>query len=757
MSFGPKSLINLGRIAVLLLCVAVNQVGAEGLLRPAGLEPEIAFWRSIFAEISTSQAAIHDARHLSVVYEIVDLPPQASAAARKRVAKAARKRYEKILAVLASGRRSGLTSEQRRVLQLWPDDVSNAELRRATKRIRFQNGMSDRYRAGLERSGQWRDYIRAQLDEHGVPAGLAALPHVESSFNPTARSHVGAAGMWQFTRGTGRRFMQVDHVVDGRRDPFMSSEAAAKLLAYNYSIVKVWPLAITGYNHGIAGMRRAVRTLGTTDIETIVRHYKGRAFGFASRNFYVAFLAALEVERDAERYFGEVTRLAPRPDLLVVTPAYIPAAELATAFGITTEILKAYNPALMPTVWSGAKHVPRGFPLRLPINNGRDTSPLRLASIPERARYAEQTRDVSHRIRRGESLSVIARRYKTSVAELMAMNGLRSRHRIRAGQTLRLPLSDTTARPAVQADAETYRVRSGDTLGGIAQRAGVSQSSLLALNNLSNRNRIYPGQLLRLRRAEAVVAPANSPAAGDSAVVSSAPSASSAASTAHADAGSTPPAAVLATAEASAPPPPAAKDSGSATSLIVPPASSAAATSMAELADDAAPVVPVTDEADALLADPSDYLVAADGSVEVQAAETLGHYADWLELPTQRLREKNGYSFRQPVVIGRRVKLDLSKVSAEDFAARRIAYHRELQGMFFSQYRVTETTVHKLRRGESVWLLALQRYKVPVWLLRQYNPDLDLDRVRPGMPLVFPQVEELETVRHGTDTLADAS
>ncbi len=756
MSFSPKSLTNLARIGLLALIIAANHVWADGLVRPAGLEPEIGFWRSIFAEISTSQAAIHDARHLSVVYEIVDLPPQASTSARKRVAKAARKRYEKILSVLASGRRSGLTSEQRRVLALWPDDVSNAELRRATKRIRFQNGMADRYRAGLERSGQWRDYIRQQLAEHGVPEGLGALPHVESSFNPTARSHVGAAGMWQFTRGTGRRFMQVDHVVDGRRDPYMSSEAAARLLSYNYSIVKAWPLAITGYNHGIAGMRRAVRTLGTTDIETIVRNYKGRAFGFASRNFYVAFLAALEVERDAERYFGEVTRLTPRADLLVVTPAYIPATELAEAFGISTDTLKAYNPALMPTVWSGAKHVPRGFPLRVPISDGVDTSPRRLASIPERVRYAEQTRDVSHRIRRGESLSVIARRYKTTVAELMAMNGLRSRHRIRAGQTLRLPLSETTTSPAVQADAETYRVRSGDTLGGIAQRAGVSQSSLLALNNLSNRNRIYPGQLLRLRRADAVAAPVESSASDEVILASTSPSSVPAT---EPGARPRPPVATLAAAQ---PPqlaaPPAEKNSHAEVALPASVTSEAAAdVSLAEAAEQAAPIVPVTDEDDALLADPSDYLVAADASVEVQAAETLGHYADWLEVPTQRLREKNGYSFRQPVVIGRRVKLDLSKVSAEDFAARRIAYHRELQGMFFSQYRVTETTVHKLRRGESVWLLALQRYKVPVWLLRQYNPDLDLDRVRPGMPLVFPRVEELETVRHSTDTLADAS
>ena len=95
-----------------------------------------------------------------------------------------------------------------------------------------------------------------------MPAALVALPHVESSYNPIARSFVGAAGLWQFTRSTGRRFMQIDHVVDERRDPFLSSVAAASLLQYNYSILKSWPLAITGYNHGVAGMRRAVKKFG---------------------------------------------------------------------------------------------------------------------------------------------------------------------------------------------------------------------------------------------------------------------------------------------------------------------------------------------------------------------------------------------------------------------------------------------------------------------------------------------------------------
>ena len=145
----------------------------------------------------------------------------------------------------------------------------------------------------------------------------------------------------------------------------------------------------------------------------------------------------------------------------------------------------------------------------------------------------------------------------------------------------------------------------------------------------------------------------------------------------------------------------------------------------------------------ALLADPSDYLVAADGTIEIQATETLGHYADWLGVKTQRLRDLNGYSFSRPVVIGQRLQFQFGRIDAEAFAALRITYHRELQETFFARYRIVDTTVHNLRSGESLYVLSLRRYKVPVWLLRQYNPDLDINRLRPGTPITFPNIQRV--------------
>ncbi len=125
----------------------------------------------------------------------------------------------------------------------------------------------------------------------------------------------------------------------------------------------------------------------------------------------------------------------------------------------------------------------------------------------------------------------------------------------------------------------------------------------------------------------------------------------------------------------------------------------------------------------------------------MQAAETIGHFADWLEVRAGDLRKANKMRFEQPVVIGQRLKLDFSRVSAQEFEQRRLEYHQSLQDEFFDAFTVTGTERHVLEPGESLWYLAQRKYRLPVWLLRQYNPDLDFAALTPGSPLVVPVVE----------------
>ena len=510
--------------------------------------------------------------------------------------------------------------------------------------------------------------------------------------------------------------MRIDHIVDERMDPFIATGAAGQLLKYNHSILNSWPLALTAYNHGVAGMRRAVRKLGSDDIAQIAERYKGRTFGFASRNFYVAFLAALEVQNNAEHYFGTLKLETPSDDVLIKVPDYMTPQTIAAALEVKTELLRMHNPALQATVWRGTKYLPRGFTLRVPRAGLPDGHAEKFAAIPAAERYAAQLLDLFHTVGRGETLSQMAQRYETSQSELVALNGLRSRHRIRAGQVLRLP-----AAGAVVAAGGSYIVRSGDTLAKVAKRFAVSEGDLMRLNGISDQNRIYAGQQLVLT-AGAVESPTATVAAAAPRPATPAPA----------------PAAKVQV-ESPIEPVVAEADVEIALERLEEPSVVASSEAPIETDTGAAGEEPA-EVAVSLKADPSDYTVAADSSIEVQAVETLGHYADWLEIRTQRLRDINGYAFGRHVLLGSRLNLEFGGVSKQEFEARRLAYHRDLQAAFFQQHQITDTLAHVVRPGESVWILANRRYNVPVWLLRQYNPELNLEQVRPGTRVVFPKL-----------------
>lgn len=476
-------------------------LAGDALPRPAGLEPDIGFWRLVFTDVSSTQVVVHDNRYLGIVYEKFDIPAGATDSTRRRMMDAAAARYEGILKRLATGRRTGLSTEEARVLALWTGRTSNDSLQAAAGRVRTQQGLADRFQQGVVRSGRWKDHIQLNLRAAGVPESLAALPHVESSFDPEARSFVGAAGLWQFTAGTGRTYMRIDQVVDERRDPFRSSEAAARLLRSNYLSLQSWPLAITAYNHGAGGMRRAVREMGTSDIESIVRNYDGPSFGFASRNFYVSFLAADEVDRNPQKFFGSIQPEPAARGTTIVLADHVGVDKLERSLGVSRETLRIYNPALLAPVWSGQREIPRGFSLRLPEDTANAQTVAGLAAADpeaerERARKAG-LRAATHRVSRGETLSGIAQRYGTSPSQLASINKLTKKNLIRVGQELKLP-SDARAGPSRDRSPSTYVVKRGDSLGSIARRTGVTQRQLMAINSLDNPHRIYPGQRLRL-------------------------------------------------------------------------------------------------------------------------------------------------------------------------------------------------------------------------------------------------------------------
>ncbi|ORU93246.1 MAG: lytic transglycosylase [Cycloclasticus sp. symbiont of Bathymodiolus heckerae] len=471
--------------------------------QPEALKPDVNFWLKVYTEVTTSQGFIHDNEHLNIIYERVSFAPGTSYKARQKTIKQKKKYYKNILSYLAKSPSKRLDSARyRHVKALWPKGTKAAEFRKAEKRLRFQLGQANRFKQGIIRSGRWMPFIKKEFRLLGIPEELSSLPHVESSFRSDARSHAGAAGLWQFTRSTGRRFMRIDHVVDERLDPFLATRAAGLLLKDNHEITGTWPLALTAYNHGAAGMRRAVNSVGGTDIAKIVREYKGRTFGFASRNFYNAFVAANDIERKPSAYFGKIQRDSPMVIEEVKLPSYYTAQGLMDAFGVKNNIFKSLNPALQSTVWSNNKYVPKGYRLRLPASLENGQHQTLIASIPRDERAVKQKPDVSYKVKKGDSLSKIARRFKVRTSELVAINGLRSQHKIRIGQTLKLPSSakkKLKGAHQVAQDAIFYKVSKGDRLSVIAKKADVSEADIMTLNKLRNKNYLYVGQKLRLR------------------------------------------------------------------------------------------------------------------------------------------------------------------------------------------------------------------------------------------------------------------
>jgi membrane-bound lytic murein transglycosylase D len=285
----------------------------------------------------------------------------------------------------------------------------------------------------------------------GLPPELAALPHVESSFTPTAYSKVGASGLWQFMRSTGRLYMRVDDIVDERLDPFRSTEAAARLLLSNYRLLGSWPLAITAYNHGPGGMRRARQVMGTDDFAVIARNYRSRTFGFASRNFYPSFLAALTIDQDPQRYFPGVTRAPELRFHEVSMPGYADVSRLEKALDVPMGQLRELNPALRPAVWSGERLIPRGYRLRLPAERAVSSEEF-VARVGADQIYVAQIGPQAHKVGRGETLHQIARRYGMNVRRLAELNGLDPAAKLQRGRVLQLPggRPSTLAELAVQ-------------------------------------------------------------------------------------------------------------------------------------------------------------------------------------------------------------------------------------------------------------------------------------------------------------------
>ncbi len=641
---------------------------------PENLKPNIEFWKKVYTLYNSNQIIIHDIDDLQIIYEIIELNnPISSDQFSVRVPwgdiEKIKEKYKNILIELAAYEQINpelLDQEQRAVYNLFQSKATSAVFKQAAQNIRAQQGLREEFRRGLIRSGRYTEHITNVLEKYNIPLELIALPHVESSYNYRAYSKFGAAGIWQFTRGTGRRFLKINYMVDERFDPFISTEAAARLLRENYEELGTWPLAINAYNHGTNGLKRAVSQLGTTDIGVIIEKYESRSYKFASRNFYAEFLAALEARTNYKVYFGELQFDRSDKFLTFSVPNNVRLSLLTKRLNITTDDIERLNPSLRSSVLSSKRRLPKGFELRIPWREDFDATAT-FADIPTTEKYQHQIATDWYQIESGDNLQSIARRFNTTVTVLMELNDIRNPHQIYVGQVIRL-------RPEQLVLAETREV--SKPIPKLEEKSNEDIKKELKVST--------PDQL-----SMAPIQP-----------------------------------------------------------KVTPP--------MAEIVKKEPPKIEITKEfsnagrgeIDVVEKQPQKPSKPSYGRIIVQPEETLGHYADWLGLPTQVLRNLNNLRYGQDIQLGQEIKLVFDSVSEKEFQRRRIEYHRGIEEDFFATYVIDGVLVHKIKSGENIWYLCNQVYEIPYWLLQKYNPNKNLERLAAGDKLIIPIVGQIGNNRN---------
>ena len=399
------------------------------------IAPNVQFWEKIYGTYTSSQGVLHDKDDLSIIYAVIDFVPRETPKARTinaQLEKMVRLRHEKILKKFADGKKPG-TKEEKKVYSLFRGKQKRAVFREAIENLRVQTGLKDTFRKGVIRSGAYMPLIKKIMRAHHLPMELAYLPHVESSFNLNAHSKAAAVGLWQFTKGTGKEFLTINELVDERFDVYLSTVAAAQFLKENHRQLGAWPLALTAYNYGRAGMVRAQKQWGT--YPKIIANHQTGIFKFAAKNFYSEFVAAVRVARRLE---NDRSLVKNRPWINVTFRLHSLAAAkgLSDFFGISDEEFERLNPALRDQVIEGRKYIPKGTLVRLPA-----TKRIRqqIQNIPSRLLYARQIRDKEYKVRKGDTAISIAKKYKISVKELAQVNNLGKKTTIRLGQKLKIP------------------------------------------------------------------------------------------------------------------------------------------------------------------------------------------------------------------------------------------------------------------------------------------------------------------------------
>lgn len=374
----------------------------------------------------------------------------------------------------------------------------------------------------LSRSGRYLPMMKNVLRENGLPEDLVYIALIESGFSPRAHSRANAVGYWQFIKGTGKRFgLTIDPFTDERRDPVLSTRAAAEYFKALYGLLGSWHLSMAAYNVGENRVKRAVTRYYTKDFWALLK--KRRALPVETKNYVPKFIAAVMIAKDPKKYgFDNIEYQDPLSYDTVTLQSPISITKLASNINVDPEELRLLNPKFR------TDYVPmtRGNEtvVRIPVGRANDA----LAALSMSGTTQPKVLNAEYfyyRIRRGDTLSTIARKHKTTVSQIRRLNDLSNRVLLKVGRSIKVAdpggdgiqyVMDDDRAPSGQAsskdgpqpavaydnrDVEFHVVRRGENLTTIARRYNLDMSELLRLNNLGNRTMVRKGQKLRVKAA----------------------------------------------------------------------------------------------------------------------------------------------------------------------------------------------------------------------------------------------------------------
>ncbi|MBC7755002.1 MAG: transglycosylase SLT domain-containing protein [Moraxellaceae bacterium] len=315
---------------------------------PPPLKDEVNFWIKIYTQYTTTEGVFHVAGDINFILGEINLTdiylnPKWGPIRRELEAKIVIERQRKFIA-----KRFGIKNP---------------------KTVRLQMGLKDRMQKAIFESGKYLPMMEQIFEENNIPKELTRVVFVESSFNPEARSKVGASGLWQIMPNVGRKYKYLQKSYDKRDHPKYATKLAADIFKQNFKILSSWPLAVTSYNFGVGSMLKVRKKMGTTEANKIFASEKVKKhIGFASRNFYATFLAALHVESHSNLYFGEPFFVAKPLNMESVYLAHDTKYEdLVQKYKMNSKEFKALNIHVESKFLKVGRLVPKGTLLSVPL------------------------------------------------------------------------------------------------------------------------------------------------------------------------------------------------------------------------------------------------------------------------------------------------------------------------------------------------------------------------------------------------------